>query len=174
MQPVRQLTCILVVYALVASAACMPDVAVSADAPEEAQPASAQLSALEGRWQIHTQQSSDCPASWQHTLPSGVSHWTKEGDLLTIRAEVGTDSPMALWAVSPSSLERVTRLQVEDCEVTETVTLVIDQVNGMFASGVFSSLLHHSGDACRDLAGDAQLADQCETVVRWQAKRLSH
>ena len=128
---------------------------------------------LEGSWEVHYQVSSDCPLAWQHVLPAGLSQWTDEGDHLAIHSSTDAGSPLQLWPAGPQSLERVLHLKIDGCEATETMTLLVDQMSATFSSGVYSSVLTHSGGACQALAPQTELADQCETLVIWQARRSS-
>ncbi len=158
---------------LLAVAGCAPEVSVEVDAPDFDRYPGDVITQVVGTWQVHTHLVSDCPPEWRHPFPLGVSTWRDEGDHLAISFESTGAEPLRLWPAGPQSLERVMQVQVADCAATEALSLVVDSVEGPWASGTYSSLMRHSGAACEALATDEALPGQCETLVHWQARRLS-
>ena len=152
---------------------CAPEVSVTVDAPTFERYPGDVLTQVAGTWQVHAQLLSDCPAEWQHPFPIGRSEWRDEGDHLAITFANHAGEPLRLWPSGPQSLERVLQVQVDDCHASEQLSLVVDPVEGIMASGTYSSLIHLNASACEAFTTQDTLPDQCETLVHWQARRLA-
>ena len=142
-------------------------------------PVSAEIRAsfepLEGYWEIKPVLTTDCPSEWQRMMPVGQTYWELgHDDALTIEAAFSSSSPVTLIPTDTQTLERESVVTAYGCQVTESLTLVIDQSSPYAAAGLFTARLSHDGSSdCLELAAEAGLPAQCETIVDWRARRTS-
>jgi hypothetical protein len=132
------------------------------------------LMPMAGQWELHTTLWTDCPSEWHRTLPQGPTQWQVTDEGVSIQGTMASGAPLWLRPTSERTLEQENVVTAYNCEVTESLVLVIDRLESPWAEGVFSARLSHDGgDACQALATEAGLPDQCETIVQWRGRRTS-
>ena len=107
-------------------------------------------------------------------MPMGDTEWVSESNQLVIRSKHNTRDTARLSPIDAQTLGSSTSMEAFGCTATETLTLVIDNLNQRWAQGFYSARMSHDGSkSCIALAAEEGLPDSCETIVHWQAKRSS-
>ncbi len=157
------------------SAACALEPEVVVDIPSQPDEAEASLSldALRGTWRVEASVSSDCPAEWQRTMPTGMTQWDHVEEHLVITDPSGQVPSAELWPRDAHSFTRDIEVSLFDCRASESLTLVIHEHEDNFAAGSYTAELTHDGSpSCESLSEEAGLPQRCVTLMDWQAIRL--
>ena len=128
---------------------------------------------LEGAWLTEVTIGTNCPTEYRRFLPSGNTSWTVQDEQLHIQDRPGTQN-ILLWPMQDSTFFNRNTITVHGCEITEELTLFIDENTNFWANGQFISVLHHDGsNLCSQLANEMTLPDRCENETTWRARKLN-
>ena len=127
---------------------------------------------LRGNWTLNGHVWSSCPSEWRRAIPIGDTEWTTRGDQLTVRVKNNPTNTTSFQVLDARTLEEQRTFDILGCTATESLTLVIDDLNTRWARGVYSLRLSHDGSQnCTTLAKENSLPENCETLFHWQARR---
>ncbi|MGB0592359.1 MAG: hypothetical protein ACPGU1_21955 [Myxococcota bacterium] len=165
---------IAVLISACATLGCDLEPEVTLELPPVEASSSASVEAFVGTWRVEAGVWSDCPSEWQRPMPTGETTWEIVDDHLVITAPKTAVPPAELWPVSDHMFTRAIEVSFFGCTATETLTLVVDAATDASAHGLYTAVLTHDGsEACQEMTREAALPERCETIMEWQAVRLS-
>ena len=149
--------------------------AIGCGTPPESEPApsSELIAPLVGAWRVEGPLQSDCPAELDRSLPRGETRWTDRDGRLHIASTTQSTPAVSLVPVNDRHFTSRSEASVPGCTGLQTLTLVVTQLDGQWASGRYTATFaHDGGPSCERLLAEADLPDGCETQLDWQARRL--
>jgi len=132
------------------------------------------VDSMEGRWQMNSVTTGQCPEGFGQPPFVGNTRWVGMGNQLTITSDLNIAPELEVTASGSTTLGRNVTVEVEGCQFTEEITLIVDQLANRYASGFYSAIyVRGNSPACDAFATLYDVPTQCEVTSEWQALRTS-
>lgn len=127
---------------------------------------------LRGRWELNTSSiTSDCPEEIGHSPIDGFTEWRSVENQVAVEWLDGYGE-LEMWAVNGETLKAINSIEGYGCEVTQEITLDIQELTSRFISASFFIEYYHNGAGACDM-GTAMydLPDGCDATISWLGYR---